>query len=190
MVERTAPRLTALDSDAASPAPHPTAVLRPLEAMTKLVLRGRPAAVDAAGRAFGVALPRLACRAATAGQRAALWLGPDEWLLMAPAAEREALIERLDSALGQLAHALVDISDRDLALEISGPRAANVLNTGCPLDLDPSAFPVGMCTRTLIGKGQVVLWRTAADTFHVDAARSYSAYVWRLLDEACREFAS
>ena len=55
--------------------------------------RARGAVVDTAGRAFGVVLPRQACSTANKGVRAALWIGPDEWLLIGPRSEK-ALIER------------------------------------------------------------------------------------------------
>jgi len=156
-------------------------VLTALPPATRYILRARPAAQIAAGEAFGVALPTLACRAATAGARAALWLGPDEWLLISPDAPDFA-------ALAGLPHSLVDVSHRQAALTISGPQAAAALNTGCPLDLDEAAFPVGMCTRTVLAKTQIVLWRTAPDIFHVEAWRSFLPYVCGYLTEASREF--
>jgi sarcosine oxidase subunit gamma len=156
-------------------------VLTPLPPATRFILRARPAALAAAGEAFGVALPTLACRAATHGARAALWLGPDEWLLISPDAPDFA-------ALAGLPHALFDISHRQTALTVSGPKAAAALNTGCPLDLDETSFPVGMCTRTVLAKTQIVLWRTAPDTFHIEAWRSFLPYVCGYLAEASREF--
>ncbi|MFX8747406.1 sarcosine oxidase subunit gamma family protein, partial [Acinetobacter baumannii] len=64
--------------------------------------------------------------------------------------------------LGQEPHSLVDVSHRNTAIQIAGPAAADVLNAGCPLDLRLDAFPVGMCTRTLFAKAEIVLWRTDA----------------------------
>lgn len=154
----------------------------------RAVLRGRPAAVEAAA-AFGAALPRQACRAVDAGGgRAALWLGPDEWLLLAPPADGPALSEALERAMAGDAHSLVDVSNRQAGIEISGPDGAVALNAGCPLDLDPEAFPVGMCTRTVLAKAEIVLWRTAPATFRVEVSRSFAAYAWSFLLEASREF--
>jgi sarcosine oxidase subunit gamma len=152
----------------------------------RLVLRARPAGQAAATAPLGMALPTTACRAATSGARAALWLGPDEWLLLAP--EGDGLAEALRAALADLPHALVDVGHRQAGLTISGPQAAAALNAGCPLDLDPAAFPVGMCTRTLLGKTQIVLWRTGAERFRIEAWRSFLPYVWDFLTEAAREF--
>ena len=51
---------------------------------SRLILRGAIDARAAAAQAFGLSLPETACRAATDGKRAVLWLGPDEHLLLAP----------------------------------------------------------------------------------------------------------
>ncbi len=153
------------------------------------MLRGRPAAIEAAASAFGAALPVQACRAVDAGGgRAALWLGPDEWLLLAAKGEGPALAAALERAMEEHPHSLVDVSDRQTGIEITGPDAAAALNAGCPLDLDPEAFPVGMCTRTVLAKSEIVLWRTAPATFRVEVSRSFAMYAWRFLIEASREF--
>jgi heterotetrameric sarcosine oxidase gamma subunit len=121
---------------------------------------------------LGMVLPE-PCRAVVDGDRTVLWLGPDEFLLFAVHCE---------------IHGAVDISHRDTAIEVSGPRAAWVINAFCALDLDPPVFPVGMCTRTVFGKAQILLWRTSEDTFRIDVARSFAPYVWGCLEEASREF--
>ena len=158
-----------------------------LPAATRLSLRGKAPAQAAAGTAFGAAFAETACRAVTLGERAALWLGPDEELLLAPQAESEPLTQALRSALAGYAHALVDISHRQVALELRGPQGAWLLGAACPLDLDPSVFPVGMCTRTVFAKAEIVLWRKAPEVFHVEVSRSFTHYVVALLDEIARE---
>lgn len=168
--------------------PGDAVALTPLPPATRFVLRARPAAQTAIAAPFGVALPMLACRAATAGERAALWLGPDEWLLVAPDADGAALAATLQVALAGLPHSLVDVSHRQSGFTISGPHAATALNAGCPLDLDEIAFPVGMCTRTVFGKSGITLWRTGAAAFRLEAFRSFLPYVQGYLAEAAREF--
>lgn len=159
----------------------------------------------AAGEALGLTLSETVCRAATVaysqaladsndpgdarqGGLAALWLGPDEQLLLAP--ETSDIGAALLPALRDLPHSLVDVSHRQIAFEVSGPRATLLLNAGCPLDLDLGAFPVGMCTRTVLAKAEIVLWRTSRDVFHVEVWRSFADYVSRFLAEVAREFAT
>ena len=160
------------------------AVVRALPPTERYILRGDPRVMTAAGDALGLVISQQACRATVNDKRAALWLGPDEQLLLD--AEGTDIAATLESALRDLPHSLVDVSHRQIALEVSGPQAALLLNAGCPLDLDPSAFPVGMCTRTVLAKAQIVLWRTSEDIFHVEVWRSFAAYVSEFLAEAAQ----
>ena len=168
--------------------PHLTvsSLLQPLPPATRYILRGAASARAAAEGALGVGLPTQACRAARDGERAALWLGPDEWLLIAPDSQAAAMGAALDAALTGLPHSLVDVSHRQTACSVCGPQAAALLGAGCPLDLDPSAFPVDMCTRTMLAKTEVVVWRTAAEAFRIEVWRSFAAYVSQFLAEAAR----
>lgn len=166
----------------------PRSKLAPTGPLTRLLFRGGPDAAAAMSTAFGPALSGTAMRANEAGGRAALWLGPDEWLLIARDGELEAIMAVLTSRdLGP--HSLVDVSHRNTGLILSGTKVAEVLNAGCPLDLDLAVFPVGTCTRTLLGKAEIVLWRQAADRFHIECWRSFGPYVHEFLSEAAREFA-
>jgi sarcosine oxidase, subunit gamma len=153
----------------------------------RYALRGGAETVDAASRAFGVEISREPCRAATLGMRAALWLGPDEWLLLGPESEAISIADTLKSSLARLPHSLVDVSHRNTAFELAGPNVANVLNAGCPLDLNLTSFPVGMCTRTILAKVEIVLWRTDRQKFRVELWRSFAAYAWQFLEEASRD---
>lgn len=155
----------------------------------RLAFRGREAAIGPAGEAFGVALPREPMRFNTANGRFALWLGPDEWILLAPGADPAPLFATVEAATAGLPHALVDVSSRSVGIEVAGPQAAFVLNQGTALDLSLATFPVGMCTRTLFHKAEIMLVRHAADVFHFDVWHSFAPYVWGLLEEARRELA-
>jgi sarcosine oxidase subunit gamma len=150
---------------------------------TRFILRGGREVAASAGAAFGAMPPLEPLRSATAGPRSALWLGPDEWLLIAedPAPELWAALE---TALASLPHGLVDVSHRQSALEVSGSGAARLLNAGVPLDLDIAAFPVGMVARTLLTKAEIVLWRRAPDRFRVEFSRSFGPYVVAILTRA------
>ncbi len=116
----------------------------------------------------GVTLPPQPCRAAETDGRAALWLGPDEWLL-------------LGFSVVETGFAVVDISHRQLGFRLHGTHAATLLAAGVPLDLDLAAFPVGMCTRTLFDKAEIVLWRTGATAWRIEVQRSFAPYLREML---------
>jgi sarcosine oxidase, subunit gamma len=69
-------------------------------------------------------------------------LGPDEWLLRAPAGTTVALAAGLPVSI-------TEVSERSVCLIIDGARAAEVLAAGCPLDLD--RFAIGDAHRVRDG---------------------------------------
>jgi len=153
-------------------------------ACARLLLRGDVRVAARAGAAFGVALPLVPCRAAEMESRAALWLGPDEWLLLAPRGEDAAA--GLAEALSGTAHSLVDVSDGFAALVLRGAMAARALSAGCPLDLHDTAFPVGMVTRTVLGRVGITLWRRGPQEWRIEVGRSLAAHARAFLAEAAR----
>ena len=153
---------------------------------TRFILRGGPEAAACAGPAFGAAPPLEPLRSQTSGARSALWLGPDEWLLIAEDSE-PALGANLEAALASVPHALFDVSHRQSALEVSGSGAARLLNASVLLDLDLQAFPVGMVARTLLTKAEITLWRRAPELFRVEFSRSFGLYVAAILTQAAND---
>jgi sarcosine oxidase subunit gamma len=152
----------------------------------RFTLRGTEAVGVACGMVFGAEPPsRLGLAGESAG-RAALWLGPDEWLLIADGADASDIGGVLESVLDGTGHSLVDVSHRQIGLIASGSAAARVLNAGCPLDLDLRAFPAGFATRTLFDRVEIVLWRRAETTFHVEVWRSFAPWLVASLAEAAR----
>ncbi len=170
--------------------------LKTLPPAARWVLHGDAQARARAAPAWGVGFSETACRAVRSGARATLWLGPDEYLLLdlagrdASALATAAAITAaaIEDALRDTPHALVDVSHRQFALEVSGPHAEVILRGACPLDLHISQFPVGMCTRTVLAKADITLWRTREDAFHLEVWRSFADYVGGLLHEIAREF--
>jgi sarcosine oxidase subunit gamma len=41
-----------------------------------------------------------------------------------------------------------------------------------------------MCTRTIFGKAEIILWRIDEHHFWIETGRSFATYVWSLLAEA------
>lgn len=160
--------------------------LAPAPQAARFILRGDASVASAAGAAFGVALPAKSGAPGVMGGRAALWLGPDEWLLIAEGEEPVALGAALEAAMKDQPHSLVDVSQRQIGLDLSGPLARRALSAGCPLDLRDEPFPVGFATRTMLAKSEIVLWRRDARGYRVEVWRSFADYVADYLSEAAR----
>lgn len=159
------------------------AVLPPAQ---RISLRAPDASVAALSKALGVELPRKPKTSAAKAGRTALWLGPDEWLVIDEAGKDPLA----DCAEVAVLHSAVGISHRNVAISVTGPAAATTINSGSPQDLSLDVFPVGAASRTILGKAEIVLLRTAADAFRVECWRSFSDYVFTFLSEAAGDAAA
>ncbi len=174
--------------------------LRSVPFQTAINLRG-PAADERFARAVeelvGTSLPP-ACRALPGkGDLRLLWLGPDEWLAVAPP-DQAHLIGVMESAFDVLERglsgqhvAINDVSDNYTTIEVSGPRSIDLLSKGCPLDLHPLAFPNGGCAQSLVAKAEVILDRDDTPTelrFRLMVRPSFAEYLWAWLSDAAQEY--
>jgi sarcosine oxidase, subunit gamma len=157
--------------------------LRELPAASHFVFQGGAAAQSAAGSLWKVSFPESSCRAVIQGGRAVLWLGPDEFLLLDAEAASPDTASDFQRLQQDHACSVVDVSHRQIAWEITGASAQTILAGACPLDLDAEHFPIGMCTRTLLAKAEILLWRRENQVFHLEAWRSFAPYVTALLTE-------
>ncbi len=110
----------------------------------------------------------------------ALWLGPDEWLVVG-ADEAQAAAAR---AWG----AIVDVSGQRTVIELAGPHAIDVLAKGCALDLHPRAFGLGQCAQTLYAKAPIILLPRGDHTYWLLVRSSYAEYLAEYLIDAMSEY--
>ncbi len=139
------------------------------------------------------ATPPPACRVRPGkGDLRLIWLGPDEWLAVAPPdqAHLAGLLSKSMAVAGQ--HVAVnDVSDNYTTIEVSGPQSVELLSKGCPLDLHPLACPNGGCAQSLVAKAEVILVRddTLSELrFHLMLRPSFAEYLWAWLSDAAREY--
>lgn len=117
---------------------------------------------------------------------AALWLGPDEWLVVGS--------DTMDDAIGELAaaldgshHAIVDVSANRAVIDLRGTDRTALLASGCGLDLErEGGWMPGSCAQTLFARAQVIL-HEMPDATRLFVRPSFADYVVdRLLAASAR----
>ncbi|WNE94315.1 sarcosine oxidase subunit gamma family protein [Streptomyces luomodiensis] len=165
--------------------------VRELPFLTQLTLRVEPggAAAKAVEAALDTALPG-PVRAESSGDVTVVWLGPDEWLLVAPDGRRHELLTRLRTAIGEEFATVTDVSAQRTTLALSGPLVRTVLAHGCAIDLDPRVTPVGACPTTLLARAPVTLVVRAegASAVWLLVRSSFASYLATWLLDACTEY--
>jgi sarcosine oxidase subunit gamma len=131
----------------------------------------------------GASLPTQPNTVAGDASHAALWLGPDEWLVIGPPGSEGAL----EADLRKNGTTVVDVSANRTTLELRVPRARELLEFGCPIDLDPRVFGPGRCAQTLLARANVLIWFVADDPepiYWLLVRPSFAAYVAMWLADA------
>jgi len=144
-------------------------------------------AAAAAGKELGVTLPTRPCTSARSGDVDVLWLGPDEWLVVAPPGAAPRLAGQLRSAVAGEHASVVDVSAQRTTLLLTGPRVRDLLAHGCAIDLDPRSFGIGDCVQTDLAHAPVVIIRRD-EGFWILVRASFAAHLAEWLLDASIEY--
>ena len=140
----------------------------------------------AVGQASGVRPSSVACSAVCEGAAAAIWVGPDRWLIVAQAGRD---LERLLSAAlpaGQAA--ITNQGHSRCVLRLTGPEVRNVLRKGTTLDLDAARFSPGEARATGLFHINALLHCRSEDSFDIYVARSFGRSFFELITHAAAEY--
>jgi sarcosine oxidase, subunit gamma len=151
-----------------------------------------PDAVAAMGSALGVVFPSVPCTFTSGsgpfGAVEVLWLGPDEFLVVASPDLQIPIEEVLRGSLGSARGSVVDTSAQRTTVVLEGSHVRDVLAHGCSVDLHPSSAPAGTCVQTLLARTGIVLQVTGPDQFTVLVRSSFAEYLAAWLSDACVEY--
>jgi sarcosine oxidase, subunit gamma len=131
----------------------------------------------------GVELPAMR-RVTLDGARGALWMSPDELLLLVPHGEAALAVESLSKALAGVHHLAAEVSDARAVFRIEGAAWRDVLAKLTPADLRPGAFAPGEVRRTRLAQVPAAFWMTGAESVELVCFRSLARYVFDLLSNA------
>lgn len=160
--------------------------MRPVESSARFNLRIDPANLAAASSVWGAQLPATVGGLVSSSGRLAACIGPDEWFLIAPLADQDAIEAGFAQLYATTIHSLVDVGHREVGIAVEGPAAADALQSSIAFEV--AAMPVGEARRTIIDRVQIILLRDARDRFRVEVWHSFSDHVWHLLAGICHEY--
>ena len=167
--------------DRAATAPRDTLAIEERGPVGQVTLRAdlaSPAVAEAVRATLGVELPETRTCAFGEDGRGAVWMAPDELLVLCGYDEAGDVAARLEAALADEHATAVVMSDARAVLRLAGPDVAETLAKGAPVDLSGAAFPVGAARRTHLAHVAVGFWRREAVVWELVCFRSYAAYVW------------
>ena len=147
----------------------------------------RDGLLHAARHALGIELPTMP-RRTQANAIAAMWSGPDQWLVSVNPTPKDGMEALLARPLAGLA-SVVDQSHGRTLMRIAGPRVRAVLAKGVPIDLHARSFRLGDVAMTLVAHIPVHLWQIdETPTYEFAVTRSLTKSFWHWLAASAAEY--
>jgi len=117
---------------------------------------------------------------------AAVWAGPQHWIVMAEPGE--SLLSKLQARLGELA-SFTEQGDGRCVVRVHGPRVRDALAKLLPIDLHPRSYAESGAALTGAAHMHVHLWQVdARPTYDLAVFRSYAASFFAALTAAAAEY--
>ena len=145
----------------------------------------------AAAEVLGLdALPATPSTVVDGRDAAAIWFGPQEWLVTSTTRDGEALEAQLREAIAEHGGTAVDVSAQRTIVRLRGDHARDVLAKGCSLDLHPNVFGPGAAAQTMLGLAAVVLipLDDSATDYRIIVRSSFAGYLADWLIDAAEDF--
>ncbi|EIE52780.1 sarcosine oxidase gamma subunit family protein [Citreicella sp. 357] len=132
------------------------------------------------GETLGFAVPE-PLGATSDGDRALLWMSPDELLLLCPYDAVPTLMAQLGQVFDGWFIAIADVSDARAQFRITGGHLRDVLAKLTPVDMAPQAFVPGMVRRSRLAQVAAGYWMRDADTMQIFVFRSVAEYAFGVM---------
>ncbi|MEO1238763.1 MAG: sarcosine oxidase subunit gamma family protein [Pseudomonadota bacterium] len=135
-------------------------------------------------KATGLPVPG-SLQVSAAGDTAALWMAPDELLVLCPRDAVSQTLGKLSSSMGEAHFLAVDVSDARVGFKLAGEDAVirAVLARLTPADLHPGTVLPGQVRRTRLGQVAAAIWMKAGEA-EVLVFRSVADYAAGVLANA------
>ena len=187
------PGRSALHGQAATTHPNPKGgkpglVFCEMAHLGKLNMRADKSAGKIIKSITGCTFPPAANKFTTAGERHAVWLGPDEFMIICEAGKDEELASAVHASFGSQHAAVTNITDALAAFHLKGAAVRQVLAKGCALDLHHNSFTSGDAAQTLLSSAAVTIMALADDEFIVICRTSFASYLHDWLLDAGLEY--
>ena len=141
----------------------------------------------AAKAVLGIDLPKAPRESTTFGDVKALWLSPDQWLILCARDKAPALTAKLTEALAGIHSLAVDVSDMRAIIRVEGEGAREVMMKGSSLDFTDADFTPGYTRRLRFAEIAALFNIVEENMIDLYVFRSYAHYAMDFLTKAARK---
>jgi sarcosine oxidase subunit gamma len=165
--------------------------MKEIKPIMKLIIRGKTKNfITTAGKHLDMILPIEANTSTSSETLTALWLSPDEWMLISnntvskdtnTYVVENNLIKNISKVnLG----AVTDVSDQFVMINIKGSKIFDLFATGSPFNFNKFKNKKGSVVQTILSHIDVIIYLTGINEVNLLVRRSFSEHLYSWLNDS------
>ena len=169
---------------------YPGLQMREIKPVMKLIIRGKKRQfLSAVGKSLNLLLPNEANTSSRSDQLTALWLSPDEWMIVSNElaskdTDKYNVYEVLFNSISKTnLGAVIDVTDQFVQLELKGKNIYEIFSAGCPFNFNEFKEKKGSTTQTVLNHIDVILQNKDENIVNLFVRRSFAEHLWSWIED-------
>jgi len=156
----------------------------------KINLRGKKREfLTNVGKNLNMILPTEANTSTTSDKLTAMWLSPDEWMivsneLVSQETNKYELNEMLFNSISKTnLGAVIDVTDQFVQLELKGENIYEIFSAGCPFNFNEFKEKKGSTTQTVLNNTDIILHHKDENIVNLFVRRSFAEHLFNWIKD-------
>ena len=165
--------------------------IKEIKPIMKLIIRGKTKDfITTIGKNLNMILPTKANTSTSAEDLTALWLSPDEWMLVSNKllSEENNSYEVEDNLINNISKvnlgAVTDVSDQFVMINIRGSKVFDLFATGSPFNFNEFKNKKGSVVQTILSHIDVIIHLTEINEVNLMVRRSFSEHLYSWINDS------
>ena len=165
--------------------------MKEIKPIMKLIIRGKTKNfITAIGKNLNMILPSEANTSTSGEALTALWLSPDEWMLVSNkvVSEDTNTYEVEDNLINNISKvnlgAVTDVSDQFVMINIKGNKVFDLFATGSPFNFNEFKNKKGSVVQTILSHIDVIIHLTEKNEVNLLVRRSFSEHLYSWINDS------
>ena len=165
--------------------------VKEISPVMKINLRGKKREfLKSVGKNLNMILPTEANTSTTSDKLTAIWLSPDEWMvvsneLVSKDTNKYELQEMLFNSISKTTlGAVVDVTDQFVQLELKGENIYEIFSAGSPFNFNEFKEKKGSTTQTILNHVDVILHHKDENVVNLFVRRSFAEHLCSWIEDS------
>ena len=165
--------------------------VKEISPVMKINLRGKKREfLTNVGKNLNMILPTEANTSTTSDKLTAIWLSPDEWMIVSNElaskdTNKSELHEMLFNSISKTnLGAVIDVTDQFVQLELKGENVYEIFSAGSPFNFNEFKEKKGSTTQTLLNNIDVIVLHKDKNLVNLFVRRSFSEHLYSWINDS------